>query len=223
MVDGVGELGAVAGAAARVGIEHHVFVGGVFLEGEVETAVVHAVRAAVDDEHHRVDAGRVEVRRLHDPALDAEAILRVVPDLLHFTEFDVRQHVGVHVGEAAGFVRAVEVEAVDVARVVGAGDDPDAHAVVRERRQAEEMLTRRELRHPAVHGYEVELRVAVAAHVEVEPAAVARPHHAPDLPVVVPGDDARAGTIAVHQMDLLVAVGVAVGVDPGIGDEQAVG
>ena len=133
------------------------------------------------------------------------------------------EDVVVHLGEAHRVAGVGEVEAVDVAGLVVGGDDAGGGAVVREGREREEVLAGGEFAHPAVHRHEVQLPVPVPVDVEVEAAAVLRPHQAARLPVVVGRDDPRSRPVPVHQVDLLVAVRVAVRVDSGVGDQRAVG
>ena len=129
----------------------------------------------------------------------------------------------VHLGEADRVAGRGEVEAVDVAGLVIGGDGAGGGAVVREGRERKEVLAGGEFANPAVHRHEVQLPVPVPVDVEVEAAAVLRPHQAARLAVVVARDDPRSRPVPVHQMDLLIPVGVAVRVDPGVGDQRAVG
>jgi hypothetical protein len=87
LVDQVGELGAVARAAARVGVQHHVALRGVELDLRREVRAVGGEGAAVDLEQQRVALGQIEVGRVDDPALDVAAVeARREGDLLDAAE-----------------------------------------------------------------------------------------------------------------------------------------
>ena len=131
------------------------------LEGEVETAVVHPVGTAVNREHQRVLAILIEVRWPHDPSLHFERI-GVVPDGLHITEPHALQHVVIHVSQPCGGAWVVEVETVQIARLVRARDRPDGRAVVGEGRQGEELLALGQLRDAAVQRDEMQAPIALA-------------------------------------------------------------
>src|SRR5207249_2818412 len=82
VVDAVGEHVAVARAAARVRVQHHVAVRGEVLERVAEAHVVHRERAAVNLQDQRVLLVTIERRWLDDPALHTRPAARRVPDLL---------------------------------------------------------------------------------------------------------------------------------------------
>src|SRR4026208_1584026 len=79
--DGIAEGAPIARAAARVGIEHHEAVRGEILEGVIEPRGIGAVGPPMDLQNQRVFPGRVEGRRLDDPALYLGPAARVVPEL----------------------------------------------------------------------------------------------------------------------------------------------
>ena len=113
VLDDIAELLAVGGAAARIGIEHDVALGGHPLKFMVEGVTVGGMRAAVDIEDQRILlAGREMGRTLH-PGLDAAAVEALVPDRLRFGQVELGEQLVVNLGEAfetAG--RAIEQEQV---------------------------------------------------------------------------------------------------------------
>src|ERR1700676_1610344 len=74
-MDEVGELLAVAGAAARIGVEHDITQGGPDLLFEIEAIAVIAEGSAVNFENKRVFLRGVEARRLNNPALNFALVL----------------------------------------------------------------------------------------------------------------------------------------------------
>ena len=101
VLDDVAELLAVAGAAARVGIEHHVALGRHPLELVHEEVAVGRVRAAVDVEDHRVLPARLVVGRLLDPGLDLLPVEAVVEQLLGLGQAQLREELLVGLVERA--------------------------------------------------------------------------------------------------------------------------
>ena len=75
MVDEVAELLAVARAAARIDVEHHVARCRIKLNLRGEAVAVVGKRSAVNLQDERVLLGRIEARRLDDPPLNLAAIL----------------------------------------------------------------------------------------------------------------------------------------------------
>src|SRR5579859_2130554 len=74
VVNEIGELFAVAGAAARIGIENDVAHGSPHLFFKIEAIAVITKRTAVNLENERIFFVGVEIRRLNDPAFDLAAI-----------------------------------------------------------------------------------------------------------------------------------------------------
>src|SRR5690606_31214871 len=153
--------------------------GRVLLPAEVEAGVVHAVRPAVDAQHHGVLAGGIEVRRLDDPALDAEAVQRRVPDLLDLAQLHAGKDVAVDGGELADLTRSAQRERDDVLRLLRAGEHAHGVAVPADVGDREHVFALGDGAHlPAAHGREVQVAGTLAADVEVDAAAVRRPPQA---------------------------------------------
>src|SRR5216683_1308921 len=70
VVDEVGELFAVTGAAARVGVEHNVPQRSPDLLFKIETVAIVAEGSAVDFQDQRIFFGGIEAGRLNDPGLN---------------------------------------------------------------------------------------------------------------------------------------------------------
>ena len=68
--DLLGEVAAIGGRAARIGVNHDEPRGGERLLDIVEAPTVEAVRPAVDVENERVALGRIEARRFEEPGFD---------------------------------------------------------------------------------------------------------------------------------------------------------
>src|SRR5712692_116430 len=118
VVDEVGELFAVAGAAARVGVEHDVTHSGPDLLFEIEAVAVVAEGPAVDFQDQRIFLGGIETGRLNDPALNLALVFGgFVPDFFDAAGNFLLQQFLVEGGE--NLHRAVGGDG-DVARIVGA-------------------------------------------------------------------------------------------------------
>src|SRR5262249_43561532 len=79
----VAEFLAVAGAAARVRVEHDVAHGSPGLLLDIEAVAVVRERTTVNLENQRIFLCRIEIRRLDNPAFNLALVLRgVPPDLL---------------------------------------------------------------------------------------------------------------------------------------------
>src|SRR5262249_30109921 len=106
VLDHVRELEPVARAAARIRVEHAVAGARERMELVEEPGAVRGVRTAVDLEHQRIFSRGVEIRRLHDPALDLATVERVVPELLDVARRPRREQLVVRAPELlerAGF------------------------------------------------------------------------------------------------------------------------
>src|SRR5438105_1495182 len=90
---------AVRCAAARVRVEHDVSLRGHPHELVRVRIAVRRVRAAVDLEDQWVFFGRVEIRRLEDPALNLLSIERGVPDFFRLALPDVFEEILIDVGQ----------------------------------------------------------------------------------------------------------------------------
>src|SRR5260370_41377490 len=90
-VDEVAELLAVAGGAARIGVEHDEAAGGLDLHLMLEADAVHGVRAAVNFENKWILFRRIKVRRLDDPALDILAVAGIEAEFLDRADLDLRR------------------------------------------------------------------------------------------------------------------------------------
>ena len=183
-LDRVAKGAAVAGAAAWIGIEHHVAIGGEILELIAERHVVHAVRTAVDLHEQRVLLARVEPRRLDDPSLDARAAARCVPDLLDAAEFDAFQHVGIHVREAGDRLGALEVEAHDIGRIVGIAARSDRVEVARHGGEGQHLHAVRHATIAAVQPGEIDVARSLLRERKKDTAPVGTPAQLAGIAVV---------------------------------------
>ena len=90
----IGELLAVAGAAARIHVENHVARGGVQLYFRGKARRVHGERTAVNFQHEGIFLRRIEPGRLHDPALHVAMIGRgIEADFLERADRALRQQI----------------------------------------------------------------------------------------------------------------------------------
>src|SRR6266852_1014461 len=70
VMDEIGEILAIAGAAAGIGVEHHVPSRGIHLHFEVETVTIVGERTAVNLKNKRIFFGGIEIWRVDDPTLN---------------------------------------------------------------------------------------------------------------------------------------------------------
>src|SRR5258708_5842581 len=70
VMDEVSKIHAIAGASAGIHVENHVTSGGQHLFFKIETVAVVGERTAVNFKNKRIFLGRIEIRRVDDPALD---------------------------------------------------------------------------------------------------------------------------------------------------------
>ena len=230
VVDLVPEVLAIAGAPARVRVEDDVARRGEQLDFRAEAVPVVGERAAVDLEQERILAARVEVRRLHDPALDVEPVMRgLVPDLLRLPDRLLREEILVQVREAlpvAAPVRDREVRGV-VRRPVGEGETvvpgggEGAASIGTTDRQA--LNAGDDIRHGPVEVDVGESRVPLGVVLEEQPPSVARPVQVPDRAVEVVGDEARAGPVPAHHVQLRYLVPQESVIVARVGDHATVG
>ena len=75
VVDQIAELLSVAGAAPRVGVQHHIPGGCVELNLGGEAIAVVGERPAVNFEEQRILVAGIEIGRLHNPTLNAAPIV----------------------------------------------------------------------------------------------------------------------------------------------------
>ena len=75
MVNEVGKFFAVAGAAARIGVENDVAAGSQHLFFKVKTVAIVGERTAVNLQNKGILFGRIEIRRVHDPTLNLAIVL----------------------------------------------------------------------------------------------------------------------------------------------------
>ncbi len=177
----------------------------------------------MDGQDHRVLLGSIEVRGLHDPALDVEVVGRFIPELLELAESDTRENVVVHVGELSNHSGLVQVEGHHVAGSVGAGARAHRDAAVGERSGHEQVLPLGHLPHLTIEAQEMQVSRASLVGGDVETRSVGGPSHpARDLPIEVTRDQTLIGTVPVHQIDAEVAVSVAVLVHAPVRNQVAV-
>ena len=142
VLDAVHELLAVAGRAARIRPQHRVAVGGEVLPRPVPADVVHAPRTAVNPQHHRVLLRRIEVRRLHQPALHLQAVLRREAQLFRVGERDARRARRVDVHEHARLGRPRQRERDELSGLLDARPHARRLAVLRERNRRQHVRRR---------------------------------------------------------------------------------
>ena len=229
VLDQVGELAAVARAAARIGIDHDIAGRRIKLDLRGEGRSVGGERATVDLEQQRVLLRRVEVRRAHDPGLDVATVGRGLDrKFLHLAEGQVIEQVGVEVGQHAGPTRAFDHGQVGqalrrAARVGGAA---------RGRREAGRSVGPADLGTAKVVGDRFDL--AAAGRNPAEPGAPMIVVLQPEATVAVPGDRldaevdavgqrARVARIRVADIDATRLVGMALVVEAEPGQLLAVG
>ena len=100
----IGEFFAVAGAAARVGVEDDVTLGGPDLRLQVETIAVVGERTAVNLEDEGIFLGGIKIRRLDDPAFDFAFVEGgFVPEFLDCAEFLGGEEFAIERGEDVEF------------------------------------------------------------------------------------------------------------------------
>ena len=222
ILDRVAEGAAVARGAARVGVEQHVTVRDMILTREVEPAVVHRVRTAVNLQHQRVLLRGIEVGRLHDPALDAESVHAGEPHFLGATQLLAGQHIVIDVREARDGRRRAHVEAHDVVGLQLGGLDADhvAHAI--HVGHAEHLLAGGHLSRLACERGEIQVAIAFVLDVVIHAAAVQRPHHA--LRCTIQRGIERAGirAVGIHQVDVCILPRRVGRIVAGVRDQPAV-
>ena len=204
VVEEVAELLAVAGAAARVGVEDDIPGGRHQLHLRREAVAVVGDRAAVDLEDQRIPPAGIEVRRLDDPALDRPAVERgIPPDFLDFAEHFAGQQVVVERSDAAQF--ASRPSDRHFAGGIRSGPVEREGTVLRHRERTAAVRpavlcaeVRRERLHPAVQRGETDLGVAFVVVLEVEDAAVSRPHRVRHAAVEVGGEHAPLAAVEPH-------------------------
>ena len=76
VVNQIGEFFAIARAASRVGVQHHVAHRCPHLLFKIEAVTVVRERPAVNLQDERIFLRSVEIRRMNDPALDLALVLR---------------------------------------------------------------------------------------------------------------------------------------------------
>src|SRR6266852_261529 len=84
----IGKPLSVSARAARIQIEHGVTLRRVNLKRRIERIAVHAVRAAVNTEHHRVLAILAPVGRLNQPCLSLSSVETLEAKLLRLDQGD---------------------------------------------------------------------------------------------------------------------------------------
>ena len=227
VVDPVAELAAVAGAAARVGVEDHVAVCGHLLPSVVEADAVHAVRTAVDVQLHGVLLGGVEVGRRDVPALDLQSIRRRVPHLRHRTELLALENVVVDRRQLFHLLGLRDVIGHDVGRLVHRAQHADSLAGFGNARRGEHVgaLGHRlhHIRPDAGHRQHVQVLAAGILRREIHAGAVGFPLHVLRRSIPVTRHQARVAAVDVHHVQLGVGPRVARRVDARIGHEFAVG
>ncbi len=235
MVDQVAELLAVAGAAPGVRVQHHVAGGGVELDLGGERGAVVGEGPAVDLQDQRVRPGRVEARRLHDPALDpAPVVGGLVPDLLDLSQGLVAQEVpvepgqppGLHPGADDGHVCWMVGPPVGEGHPISAAHGEGAAAVGPTHGETAQLVG--DGLHLTVEGGEADLRGALVAVGEEDPAPVRGPGGIVYAAVEGAGDHPPSAPVPVHDVEprdlvALVAVVVArVGDAPAVGGDRRV-
>ena len=91
VLDDVAEILAVAGAAARIRIEHDIAFRRHPLKFVIEDITVGRVRPAVDVQNQRIFFCRIEIGRLLHPGLNLLAVKARVPDLFGFRKIKLRK------------------------------------------------------------------------------------------------------------------------------------
>ena len=227
VVDLVAERAAVARAAARVAVEHHVAVGGMLLPSVVEADAVHAVRPAVDMQLHRVLPGGIEPRRRDVPALDLQTVRRRVGDLFHVAKLLALEDVVVDPRQLPDVLRRREVVGHDVARRLERRRHPDRLAALADARRGQHVRALRHLLHGiatnARHRQHVQVLNAGVLRGEVEARAVGLPLQPLRRAIPIARDQVRIAAVDVHDVDLAVGPRVAGGVESRVGHELAVG
>src|SRR4029077_2441844 len=219
--DGASPLLRVAGAAARVRVEHAVARTGVDLDLVEEARVVLRERAAVDREQHRVTARLVEAGRPHQPRVHLGPVGGDGLEALGLAELTAGDEL---VGDA-GHPFAVPSEELVRAGGRARGVDEDTVREVIEPGRllaADEQL--RLVR--TVGGRRVDVDVAAVLDPEGDTAAV--PHRLADervrgaLAVERSGEDSPVAPVRAHDGDLaVVGIGAVLGLGPER-DERAV-
>src|SRR6266851_4170589 len=227
VVDEVGELFAVAGAAARVGIEHDVTHGGPDLLFEIEAVAVVTEGPAVDFQDQRIFLGGVEAGRLNDPALNLALVFGgLVPDFFDAAGNFLLQQFLVEGGE--NLHRAVGGDG-DVAGIVGAaiseGDGAGAGngegAATVGAGAGDDVVG--DFLGVAVGGGEADFGVTLIVVEEIDAGVVGRPFGRLDVAIEFVRDGARAAAVAVHEIELGGLVALVAVVESGVGDEFSVG
>ncbi len=213
VVDAARERVAVAGRAARVGVQHHVAVRREVLEPDV----VHRERAAVDLEDQRIALRRIERRRLDDPALYPRPAARRVPHLFDPGQPLVRQHVVVHRGDARrrGSLPAPQIDPHDVGGVVRIAAYADTHGGARQRGERDHLRPLRDVADAAREIGVADVDRAAIGSGEVDAPTVRRPAQIVRIAVQRAGEIAQPRAVEPHRPEVRRTVRLVRGVGSG--------
>ncbi len=189
VVDAAGEGRAISGAAARVEVKNHEIVGGEILKHVVERHAVHGKRPAVDFEDERILFRRVEIRRLHNPALDFRVAAGSEVDFLGFRQVHAAQQAGVDAGELRHFSGPAQVVAHHVGRIVRIGLGAYRHQVAGSGIHGQDMDACGDgLNAAAGDGHKLDIAGAVIFGIEVNGRRIGRPTQIQGIAVIVAAD-----------------------------------
>src|ERR1700674_1279741 len=227
VMDEVGKVFAVAGAAARIGVEHDVAPGGEYLFFKVKAVTVVGKGAAMNLKDERIFFCRIEIGRMDDPTLNLVVVFRrFEPDLLDvtrlflFEQFLIERSQDFHRtvienGEVAGIVRTA----------VGEGDQ----AIVSQGKRAAAASTRRgsevvgDFLEGSFRGVEADFGVALIIVAKIDARAVRSPLGILNVAVELIGEGARTTAVPIHQEEFGALVTLIAVVVAGVSDEFSVG
>ena len=102
MVNQVREFLSIAGAAARIDVQHHEPLGRPDLLVGVEAVSVVGERSSVNLQNERILLCRIKIRRLDDPSFHLSLVDgRFEPEFLHRAQFLLHEQLLVHRGKHA--------------------------------------------------------------------------------------------------------------------------